>query len=399
MINLKTLFKKRENEERSIILDTCALESEKVFDIIDMNSKVILLTGTLNEMDNKKLEKERKGKGNDTFLYNLRELARRSRKDEYSEKYICIPGYDKYDYNDKNIIDYCKSHRNTTIVTGDNLLCSHAKAYNIPYIFLERAKQEENIEIKEKESSSELKESIQKGTTIKEVIYKRGNLYIYRQQEKQKIFLFREGVIVDNIIGKMIMLKKGDIIYRLKGTSNQIKFVEWEIQEISENNYAFCKRNESINECADIASKLNDVPKEIKDVINSLLQNDAIEIETKEDTISKISEEKRKVFFSKNWINVIHPKGYHTEVKLERDGDLIDIKNYQEGDCIYVLSYNKSNKYINIIEYKIMLQDNKYSAQKIREERVYYINEIYQLKFSEQLQEEIRKLLVSYTKY
>lgn len=399
MINLKTLFKKRENEERSIILDTCALESEKVFDIIDMNSKVILLTGTLDEMDDKKLEKERQGKGNSTFLYNLRELARRSRKDENSEKYICIPGYDKYDYNDKNIIDYCKSHKNTTIVTGDNLMCSHAKAYNIPYIFLEQAKQEENTEIKEEESSIELKESIKIGTTIKEVIYKSENLYIYRTQKEQKIFLCREGLIVDNIIGKMIMLKKGDIIYRLKSTSKGIKFVEWEIQEISENNYAFCKRNEAINECSDIASKLNDVPKEIKDVINSLFQNDTLKVEVKEDISSKIPEEKQEVFFSKSWINVKHPKGYHIEVKLERDGNLIDIKNYQEGDCIYVLSYNKSNKYINIIEYKIMLQDNKYSAQKIREERVYYINEIYQLKFSEQLQEEIRKLLVSYTKY
>lgn len=398
MISLKTLFKKRENEERSIILDTCALESEKVFDIIDMNSKVILLTGTLDEMDNKKLEKERKGKGNDTFLYNLRELARRSRKDEYSEKYICMPGYDKYDYNDKNIVDYCKSHRNTTIVTGDNLLCSHAKAYNIPYIFLEGNKAEVNTEIIQEESSIEDKESKPR-ETIKEIIYKTGTLYIYRQNKNQKVFLCREGVVIDNIIGKMIMLKKGDIIYRLKSTSRGIKFTEYEIQEISENNYAFCKRRETIKKCSDMTLKLNDVPKEIKDVINSLFPNDTLKVEVKEDISSKIPEEKQEVFFSKNWINVKHPKGYYTEVKLLRNGNLIDIKNYQEGDCIYVLSYNKSNKYINIIEYKIMLQDNKYSAQKIRKEIVYYINEIYQLKFSEQLQEEIRKLLVSYTKY
>ena len=133
-MNLLQLFRKKETSiEEKIIIDTSALKSKAAMKIIDKSKKVILLCEIIDEMDKFK-------KQNNLFGSNIRELARKSREDENGRKYICVKGYGKYKYNDKNIIYYCRLHRNAVIVTCDNLLCNHAKAYGIKYIFLEDSK-------------------------------------------------------------------------------------------------------------------------------------------------------------------------------------------------------------------------------------------------------------------
>jgi hypothetical protein len=49
---------------------------------------------------------------------------------------------------------------------------------------------------------------------------------------------------------------------------------------------------------------------------------------------------------------------------------------------------------------EIVLEKNKYKAyEKGERQRVYYINEIYQLDCSEELKEEIKKIILHDTKY
>jgi hypothetical protein len=282
---LKKLLKpksNKNNKERCIILDTSALESNNIMKVIQNASKVILLCTTIEEMDKYK-------KAQNLFGANIREISRRSQEDKKSEKYICVAGYKRNKYNDKNIIDYCRVHRETIIVTGDNNLCNFAKAYKINYIFLEPEK-----------DSKEVKKP-KKSTQKKKVIKKKKNII---EEEK-------------NII------------------------------------------------------------KEEKDIIG-----------------------KEKVFFYNNYIRVCRYEKYHTEIRLERNNRLINIQDYQEGDYLYILRYNKIYKYVEITVMEIVLEKNKYKAhEKGEKQRVYYINEIYKLNFSEELKEEIKKILLHDTKY
>ena len=125
------------------------METKKALEILEKATKVILLTGTIREMD-----KYKDAGGN--LGDNIRIISRKSREDEESQKYICVTGYERNHYQDDNIIDYCKKNLNAIILTNDNNLCNMAKAYGIPYIF----PQDEGLQ------------------NIKGIIMKDGNLYL-----------------------------------------------------------------------------------------------------------------------------------------------------------------------------------------------------------------------------
>lgn len=123
-----SFFAKEKEREEVIILDASALKTHKAMEIIEQASKVILLLGTIKELD-----KEQKD-STDLYIKNKCYVLRKSREDVEGQKYLCILGYEKYSYVDDNIIEYCKYHKNTTILTCDNGLCNKAKAFHISYI-------------------------------------------------------------------------------------------------------------------------------------------------------------------------------------------------------------------------------------------------------------------------
>ena len=265
-MNLIQLLKKR--QERTIILDTSALESEKIMQVIEKATKVILLCSTIEEMDRYKTE-------NSLFGRNIREVSRRSRKDKKSDKYVCIAGYNKHSYNDKNIIDYCRVHKRTIIVTSDNNLCNIAKAYGIHYIFLERNKKQKEL------------------------------------------------------------------------NTQQVKGVTSEDKNLSK-----------------------EVGKQTCNFSNPKEENEKVR-----------TKKNKEIRFCTKWIRVNKIKNCETEIKVEREGKLIDVRDYQVGDYLYLLKYSRINKYIDISINEIVLDGNKIAGLEVDIKRVYCVNEIYRLDF------------------
>ena len=385
-MNLLQLFRKKETsiEEQTIIIDTSALKSKEVMSIINKAKKVILLSEIIDEMDKFK-------KQNNLFGFNIRELARRSRDDEKGIKYICVSGYGKHNYNDKNIIYYCRLHRNTVIVTADNCLCNHAKAYRIKYIFLEcKEKKIAKVKSKKKKNKKECKIIRQQ---VKSVVYKENKLYFPTNQKDKNLFLLREGKLEQDASKKMVEIELKDVIYEVKKSKEDIILLEYEIQIISKNNYAFCKEKELIKASEINKIKEKNLPKEIVDSIYEFLKID----ESKNEDVPE--QRKKEVYFYKNYFNVNRYEGFSTSVYLEREGKLVKINDYQEGDLIYILRSSLKKKYIDINVYEIILEDNQYKEIEIQNKTIYYINEIYKLNCSEELKEKIREKLLSNTRY
>lgn len=369
------------NKGQTIILDTSALESKEIMQVIEESQKVILLCSIIEEMDNHKT-------GAGLFGANIREVSRRSREDEKSKKYICVAGYERHSYNDKNIIDYCRLHRKTIIVTCDNNLCNYAKAYGIHYMYLEKAKKEEKqvLKVKKKKEQKIVRQQ------VKGVIYEGEKLYFCTNRKNKNFFLYRNEKMIEFTSDEKVELEVGDIIFMIKNSNKELTLTEYEIQVISEHNYAFCKSKELIETCKNYAVKEKKFPKEVTDYILTFL-NPKKEIKNTE------MKENKEVHFYKDWIGVNKYKNYHTEVKLERNGKLIKLQNYQEGDYLYILRYNISNRYIEIIVNEIILEDNQYEVRDIEKQRVYCVNEIYKLDFSEELKNEIWEFFISNSGY
>ena len=114
---LRKAWKFFRRKEKVLVLDTSALETKETMKIIEKASKVVLLTGTIREMD-----KYKDAGGN--LGDNIRTVSRKSREDEKSKKYICVAGYEKNHYQDDNIIEYCRKNKNAIILTNDNNLCN-----------------------------------------------------------------------------------------------------------------------------------------------------------------------------------------------------------------------------------------------------------------------------------
>lgn len=400
---LKDLFVKKE-KERTIIVDTCALHSQETMEIIKNASKVILLTCILEEMDNHKWDKKDLG-------INIRKITRESRIDKNSEKYVCVAGYEKYDYNDKNIIDYCKKHRKTIIVTSDNYVCNMAKAYKIEYIFIERDTQEKT-KLKKKESQKYQRQD------IKNIQYKAGKLYLKENQKNMyKFFLYRENIVqnIDSFAQKE--LQKGDIIFMVHRRNEIIDIMQYEIISIIEHGYAICKNKVSITPLENCNTQ-EAFPAEVKKYIlginnknlkkNEKLKEAENKSNKKQETSEIVSEpqdtnkdqqvvnkENSEIHFYKNGIRVNKNKEYYIKELVVRENRLIPNKYYQQGDYLYVLKYNINKKYIEIFVYEIEFENNNYKAKKIDKQRIDYINEIYKLDFSEEIENAIWKFYIS----
>ena len=82
---LQKVWKKLIKREKAIVLDVSALKSKRAMEIIEEATKVILLTGTIKELDKYKNARE-------SFGGNIRTVSRKSREDEKSKKYVCVAG-------------------------------------------------------------------------------------------------------------------------------------------------------------------------------------------------------------------------------------------------------------------------------------------------------------------
>lgn len=259
---------------KTVVLDTSALESEEVMKVIEKVSKVILLTGTIKELDNYK-------NAEGIFGSNIRYISKKSREDVNQEKYVCVGNYENSDYQDDNIIEYCRNNKSVTILTSDNNLCNFAKAYSIPYIYM----QVEN-------NNKPVKQNIN---------------------------------IVEN------------------KPSSSIQTIKKEKTEM--------KRVAEYNKYSDFE-------------------------------------------FHKKTIRAKQIKNYYMNIRLVRDGKIINLKEYKEGDFIYLLKFHKILRFFEIEEYEIIKYGEMFDVREINFYRVYYLNDIFRLHFPEELEEEIRKFFL-----
>lgn len=393
------IFKKKE-KERIIVLDASALKIQSSMKIIEQASKVILLIGTIRELDNAK-DKD------NTYGWNARIISKKSREDENSQKYICVAGYEKNSYQDDNIIDYCKKNKNTVILTNDNNLCNKAKAYHIPYIFA-----------KDEAKKIKKEDTFKKANNIKGVVFLHEKLYIPNNIGNRINFVYRNNENIQNNSVSKVELKIGDIVYQTISKNDNIIVVKYKVVEISESNYAGVCCHFKINISETEVLKDLSLPQEVKNEIIALSNqnnNEKIEVpkipkskvilekENKEKVKKSKKEQKKQlqlqILFQPNFIRVKYKKNYYITVKLEREGTLIDLKDYNLGDILYILKYNISGRFLEMEKHIIVYKENKYESEKLEEQRVWYINEIYNLNISEELKEEIRKLFLQYTGY
>lgn len=369
----KNFIGKTKKEERIFILDACALKTKQAIKKIEEASKVILLTGTIRELDKNK-------KGKDQYGKNICIISKASREDVKSEKYVCVDNYNKYDYQDDNIIDYCRNHKGVIILTADNNLCNMAKAYRIPYVFLD------DEEIKEEEKRKNSRQN------IRGVTFQNGELYLSKKENNTTFVLRNQKILQEDSVCD-VKLQLGDIIYLLKSKDEQIIIIKYEIEEIKNSNYAHLSSHIKMDfsELGKIEEK--HLPKEVKNQIYLLFQQDTKQkeviqnekLERKEETISQ------EVCFYRNNIYVVRKENYYTCAKVEREGKLINIRDYKVGDLLYLLKYNKKKRYLKVEVYEIVKKNNKYTIEQKNKCIIWYINEIYQTHFSEELKEEIRK--------
>lgn len=244
MTLLKNLIGKETKKDNrlTIILDTSALNSAKSMEVIEAAAKVVILTGTIDEIDNLKT-------AGGIFGNNLRAVARKSREDAESKKFVCVPGYEKYKYQDKNIVDFCKRRKNkkTTILTADNNLCNLAKAYHIEYIFMQPEDRTEQV----KEKVEELKEEVaekEEVSDIEEVGTKSEVSVAVKEETKPKrhIYFKENGIYIDSqkcfeaynfletatgITEKLDNFDEGDFIYEVLCSRNNtyMKVIKYKI--------------------------------------------------------------------------------------------------------------------------------------------------------------------------
>ena len=276
MTLFKNLIRKEAKKDRTIILDTSALNWPRSMEVIDEAEKVIILTGTIMEIDNLKT-------AGGMFGNNLRAIARKCREDQKSEKFICVADYEKHSYQGKNIIEYCKKNKKTTILTSDNNLCNLAKAYKIEYIFIQAEEKPE--------------------------------------QEKEEV---KEAVVVE---------------------------------EMSEET----------------------APKSIEEVVA---------VEEKEDR-----KPKKHIHFNENGIYVDSQKGFYAYNFLETSEGINEkLNDFEEEDYLYEVLCSKKKQYMKIVQYKIIKNGDIYNSEQIKEEDVHCLNEIFRLKFSDEVIDQITKI-------
>lgn len=276
MTLFKNLIRKETKKDRTIILDTSALNWPRSMEVIDEAEKVIILTGTIMEIDNLKT-------AGGMFGNNLRAIARKCREDQKSEKFICVADYEKHSYQDKNIIEYCKKNKKTTILTSDNNLCNLAKAYKIEYIFIQAEEKPEQV--------------------------------------KEDVLDVKEAVVVEE---------------------------KEEVSQVTE-----------VKEAVDVEESKN----------------------------------KKYIHFNENSIYVDGQKGFYAYNFLETSEGINEkLNDFEEEDYLYEVLCSKKKQYMKIVQYKIIKNGDIYNSEQIKEEDVHCLNEIFRLKFSDEVIDQITKI-------
>lgn len=373
----RNMQQSKPNKGRTIILDACALKSQEAMQIIDEAQKVIVLIGTITELD------KHKNSGNEEEKKNIRYISRKIREDTKSEKYECIAKYNKYRYNDDNIIDYCIWNEGTIILTCDNLLCAKAKAHGITYIFPKIEEKPHNTQSKVVNDST--------WCNVKGVNYKNDKLVILSQTLSDpnfKILVIRNGKLTTINVDRNMVLKIGDTVIRVKENCKDVSILKYVIRQIAPSKYAEHIGNIVLKyPIANSIRKVN-LPEEVKKEICSVVKGEAYEEEANQEEIyisnGKIYERKRNC------------KSY---IVVERKGSIVKKENYMEGDLIYYIKVNKKRKSLTIKAYKISEMFNMYNVQKVETFSINSINEIYRLNCSEELKDKIRDFYVRNIKY
>ena len=367
---------KKEKEKTVIVLDTSALQSQKGMQIVDVAERVVLLTGTIRELD-----KYKKDEG--LFGTNIRIVSRRCREDLNQKKYICVEGYESSAYQDDNIIAYCKENRNAVILTADNNLCNLAKAYGITYIYVEPPEQtpqneaskhqEERKEEKKKEykeckevEDEEEHKLLEKRQYIKGAFFKDESLYIHKSTWMIYNFVYRNGEMLKER-SHFIKLQEGDVVFQIRLETSFIKVLKYEIDSIKENGYAKYLTHINIDSYSELADNLKEkVPYEVLRKITIMRSSLKLHDSTFRVTMS--------------------------DAIILRDGKPIENKNeYRQADKIYKIKRIKSSKYLLITEYEVILNDGMYELIELNEYHICYLNDIFKYRFPDALEEKIRE--------
>lgn len=117
------------NTQKKLVVDTSAMHDKEPFKVIERYSKVILLEGVIDELDEK-----RNTIKNTHARKNMCRLLDLNAKDPKSVKFETVQEEKVASYVDDNILEYCCTHPNTVLFTCDKGLASRAKLYKIPYI-------------------------------------------------------------------------------------------------------------------------------------------------------------------------------------------------------------------------------------------------------------------------
>ena len=345
----------REIKENIIVLDTSALQSNNGMAEVEKADKVIILTSVIQEMD-----KYKKAGGN--FGNNIAKVSIESRRDQFGEKYISEPGYEFYNHTDDNIIHYCINN-DGTIVTSDNILCLKAKAFHIPYKFIELTDADNYF----KESSSLVE--------ITGTEYSDGKLWLHEKLDSRINFLYRDKRCLTRSKSE---LQIGDIVYQLKYKENGFYFtvIKYKIEALDPKNHARYMARIKIN-----SSNLEELeefglPKEVKAKGYSILKPSE---EGKEEAYSK----KRELIYQVRRVARLN-KYNQADILVVRGEKVLDLNEYDEGDFIYVLKYMRQG--MMVYRY-LLLSDLVYNAKW----KISYINEIYGNGFGEEVEEEVRK--------
>lgn len=367
----------KQNKGRTIILDACALKSQEAMKIIDEAEKVIVLIGTIKELDKHKSmvgEEEKR---------NICYIARKIREDTKSKKYVCTAKYNKYRYNDDNIIEYCIWNEGTIILTCDNLLCAKAKAHGITYIFPKIEERPHNIQSSAVNDSS--------WCNIKGVNYRNEKLTILSQTLSDpgfKILIIRNGKLATINVDRNMILKIGDTVIRVRENCREVSISIYVIKQIKASKYAEHIEDKTLKYPITNSIRNVELPVEVKKEICSLVNGEAYEEETKQEEIYLL-----------NGRIYERDRTYKSYIEVERNGSLVKKQNYAEGDLIYYIKVNKKRKSLTMNVYKVSKMFNMYNVQKVETCNMKSINEIYRLNCSEELKDKIRDFYVRNIKY
>lgn len=224
------------------VLDTCALCSNEAMKIIKEAKKVVLTNGVICEMD-----KYKKAKG--SFGNNVSTILKQSALDQKQEKFICVQEEIVSDYNDDNLINYCKKiKRRAILLTADNDLANKAKVHNIKYIHFESKEKndkkvngEEKVQEQETKVDSEQKDNkkafFNRPAELKPLLSKDNNGWILKARNTPYV---REMVVRNNQLlakeveqyhSENVRLEDKDMIYKIVKSQGKITVCIFEMND------------------------------------------------------------------------------------------------------------------------------------------------------------------------